>query len=617
MSRLPAGLLAALLLAGAARAQDQKKDEKKADSQEVDAKTKAAIQREVEKAKQDIRDEVRAEVQGAQSAAEFLGAVAEGPKLQFFELDGYFRVRGQLTDGLDLRGMDARGMPLFPTSTGTATGESLATANMRLRLEPTLNVSEHVRVRAQIDVFDNYVLGSSTSNLFFDPASPYPVPFYGSSRAIAQDDPRADRPAIAPKRVWAEVQTPVGLLSFGRMPSEWALGILTNAGAGIDSDYGDTVDRLQFALPPVTTPIGRLTFVPILDFDAEGTLHEDPHFGGGIGQPFDVQKRDDGRTYAVKAARLDTEDEVRRKLDRNEKSVNYGAYYNYRTERFVSPDWLTQGYAATSSRLEHTASYGHFLDLWFRLLKGKWRVEAEAVGVYGNVGGAFALDPDPLYPTDPSKFVVRPLGRVLLRQWGGSIVTEYKAAPNKLSLGLEVGAASGDDAPGFGNAEAGLTPGSFQQVPWGSLDGPQFGRPGDGAIRNFRFNPAYRVDLVLFRHILGQVTDALYVKPKLHWDVFPGLAFDGALVYSRALRSRSTPSARYDLNAPDPKTAALTDEGDANLGIEADGILTYTSGDGFQAFGQWGVLQPLGGLEHEGSSLSRGHFLGFGLAAKF
>ncbi len=645
MFRLLAGLAAALLLAGSARAQEKKTDaaetnaktkaaaappevEKKTESAEIDAKTKAAIQREVDKAKEDLRNEVRAEMQGAQSAAEFLGAVAEGPKLAFFELDGYYRVRGQLMDDLDLGGgKDASNHFLFPVPLGDPTHHStLSTANMRLRLEPTLNVSEHVRVRAQIDVLDNYVLGSSTSNLYDDPASPYPVPFYGSSRAVLQNDPRADRPAVSPKRAWAEVQTPVGLLSFGRMPSEWGLGILTSAGSGIDDDYGDTVDRIQFALPPVTTPIGRLTFVPILDFDAEGVLYTDPHFGPGVGQPFDAEPGDDGRTYGVKVARLDTDDEVRRKLERNETSVNYGAYYNYRTQRWVYPEWLTQGLATTypdttqsePARSEHVSAYAHVLDLWFRLQRPRWRIEAELVGVWGNIGKAWAFEVDPLTNqpvTDPTTGlqVIDDLGRVLLRQWGGSVVAEVKAIPNRLTFGVEVGAASGDDAPGFGTSRVGMTPSTpFGLALYGSLDGPQFGcttatpTSCDNTIRNFRFNPAYRVDLVLFRHILGQVTDAAYAKPKLRWEILPGLTLDAAVIYSRAIMAQSTPSA-----GPDGKGA------DASLGIEGDGVLTYTSGDGFQAFGEWGVLQPLKGLAAQGVNLSRGHFLAFGFAVKF
>src|SRR6266508_1152931 len=132
MSRLAAALAVFLLVPSAARAQDDKKPDA-----ELDAKTKAAIERAIEKAKEDVRNEVRAEIQGAQSAAEFLGAVAEGPKLEFFQVDGYYRFRGQLFKKLDLGGgRDASGRYLFPIPLDNPGGgrHTLATANMRLRM---------------------------------------------------------------------------------------------------------------------------------------------------------------------------------------------------------------------------------------------------------------------------------------------------------------------------------------------------------------------------------------------------------------------------------------------------------------------------------------------------
>jgi len=630
MSRLLAALAASLLLAASARAaQDDKKPvegdrkpaqgEKKPVEGELDARTRAAIEREIEKAKEDIRNEVRAEIQGAQSAAEFLGTVAEGPKLEFLQLDGYLRVRGQLMVNLDVSGAkDAAGYYLFPVPLQDPGGrDTLSTANMRFRFEPTLNVSEHVRVRAQIDVLDNYALGSSTSRLFDDPSSPYPVPFYGSSRVVTEGDPRTDRPAISPKRVWAEVQTPVGLLSFGRMPSEWGLGVLTHAGAGIDDDFGDTVDRIQFALPPVSTPIGRLVFVPIFDYDSEGVLYADPHFGSGVGQPIDADSADDARTYAVKVARLDTDDEVRRKVERNEASVNWGLYYNYRAERWAYPQWNEDGFGGSyepggstpgsygdTLTAVHRSAYAHVTDLWLRWVGPRLRLELEGAYVYGQIQNAAA---DAAAPATPE---------ILLRQWGGSVVAEYKVAPNKLTLGAEAGVASGDDAPGFGNVPgrvvaAGL-PNAGAPTPYGSVEGAQWRDGTDRSIYNFRFNPAYRVDLILWRHVLGQVTDAFYVKPTIRWDILPGLALDGAIVYSQALSSESTPSA-----VGDATTGALVDPGSAPLGVEADVTLRYTSGDGFQAWVDWGILQPLSGLESPGSDLSRAHFVQLGLAARF
>lgn len=603
MSRFAAALAAVLLVPLAARAQAEKKPD------EVDPKTKAAIDRAVEKAKEDLRNEVRQEIQGAQSAAEFIGAVSEGPKLQFLQMEGYFRTRGQLFNSLDLgAGRDAGGRYLFPVPFDQANGGSgrstFTSANMRLRLEPTMNVSEHVRVRAQIDVLDNHVLGSSTSALYDDPNAPYPAQFYGSSRVVSSgSDPRLNTPYVSPKRVWAEVQTPVGLLSFGRMPSEWGLGILANAGSGLDDDFGDSVDRIQFALPPVSTPIGRLVFIPILDFDNAGALMRQPWAPAGTGQPFAGDSGDAGYTFALKVARIDTKDEIRRKLDRNESSVNYGAYYNYRSQGYTYPDWNASGFdasfASTTGPVNavHRAAYAHVLDLWFRWLSPRWRVEAEVTGTTGSIGDARSDATQPAVP------------KVLLREWGGVLVVENKVLPNKLTLGGEVGFASGDTAPGFGNVPSyGPQPyGSAEGAQWGCIPNATGGCTLDRSIRNFSFNPAYRVDLILFREILGEVTDAMYIKPKLRWDIFPGLSLDTSLMYARAMEKASTPS--VDANGAG---------GSANLGIELDNQLTYSSGDGFHLWLQWGLLQALSGLKVQGGPTpGRANFLALGLATKF
>ena len=61
-------------------------------------------------------------------------------------------------------------------------------------------------------------------------------------------------------------------------------------------------------------------------------------------------------------------------------------------------------------------------------------------------------------------------------------------------------------------------------------------------IRNFRFNPAYRVDLILWREILQGVTDAFYLKPTARYEFIDGLAATASIVYSQAMYAASTPS---------------------------------------------------------------------------
>jgi uncharacterized protein (TIGR04551 family) len=138
----------------------------------------------------------------------------------------------------------------------------------------------------------------------------------------------------------------------------------------------------------------------------------------------------------------------------------------------------------------------------------------------------------------------------------------------------------------------------------GVLEGPQYGLNGDHDIRNFRFNPGYRIDLILWREILGQLTDAWYLKPWLRWDILSGLSYEGSLVYSQAMLARSTPS------------AIEGNGGHAPLGIELDNKFTYAADDGVTAWLHYGLLFPLDGFAG-GGSLTRAHAIRAGLALRF
>ena len=62
-----------------------------------------------------------------------------------------------------------------------------AGANMRLRLEPILNVSEDIKIKAQIDVLDNLVLGSQGNGI--DGAHILtPMPYLISAGKVTQNN---------------------------------------------------------------------------------------------------------------------------------------------------------------------------------------------------------------------------------------------------------------------------------------------------------------------------------------------------------------------------------------------------------------------------------------------
>jgi uncharacterized protein (TIGR04551 family) len=161
-----------------------------------------------------------------------------------------------------------------------------------------------------------------------------------------------------------------------------------------------------------------------------------------------------------------------------------------------------------------------------------------------------------------------------------------------------MGVASGDRAPGFGNHPGRRPlPGSLQAtdptaplagtVP-GDIDGPQYciaGATGgvcpynDTSLRNFQFSRDYHIDMILWREILGGVTDAYYVRPNVKYTVVEGFSIWAAGIYSGAIYQSSTPSGTSH-----------------NLGIELNAGISYRTEDGFFADAAYGVLFPLAGL---------------------
>jgi uncharacterized protein (TIGR04551 family) len=290
--------------------------------------------------------------------------------------------------------------------------------------------------------------------------------------------------------------------------------------------------------------------------------------------------------------RLDTDDELARKLEKGGSSWNGGLWYSYRAAGWeLTPTAGNPGdtSSATSASSLRRAANAHTVDAWTRFRTKRFRLEAEVAWIYGTVQDGL----DPAEVSTDRKVLVRELGAVLQADW--------RLSDGKLVLGAEAGYASGDGNPGLGNQ-----PGrGVAQL--GDIDGRQYA-VGDKLldVRNFRFNPAYRVDLVLWREILGNVTDCFYLKPTLSYDVFDGLSLRLALVYSQALFAASTPST---VHRP--------------LGLELDSGLHYVSDDGFHAWVDWGVLQPLDGLGYGpnrpagGEDLVRGHAIRTGLAVKF
>lgn len=182
-------------------------------------------------------------------------------------------------------------------------------------------------------------------------------------------------------------------------------------------------------------------------------------------------------------------------------------------------------------------------DVWGKTKIGPIAVEAEAVYLQGQT---FNFIP----PNSPTHLDVN--------QWGVAVETEVPL--NRITPGFDFGAASGDDEEG----------------------------PSDGDIDNFSFDRNYRPAFLLFRyiHVLDApkaVSNAVYVKPNVRWEIFDNFTVDAGVLYAQTLAE------------------AATYEG-GPYGTELDVGATWRLYEDFEAGVRYGLLAPGSALRPSTSS---------------
>ena len=112
------------------------------------------------------------------------------------------------------------------------------------------------------------------------------------------------------------------------------------------------------------------------------------------------------------------------------------------------------------------------------------------------------------------------------------LASELRLYRDALFVGFETGGATGDQAE---------APGQYLNYRWHFVQQPT----GDHTMNDFHFSPDYHVDEILFRHILGTVTNAVYIKPQAAYWFDLGrtraLGLNGSIIYSMAQVPVSTP----------------------------------------------------------------------------
>ena len=492
-------------------------------------------------------------------------------EFQLFELNGYYRFRGDWFKKFNLGfDSDAEGGAPFPeplACTPTEGGmtkpceNTIKSANMRLRLEPIIHLDEKTSVHIQADLLDNVVYGSTpdgwqgTGGLR---RPDVPIGAFSDNQAPPEGGRNHLRDSIAIRRAWAEVETPFGLLKFGRQPNHWGTGIYANAGGedpihgtyDLDSDYGDTVDRVSF---DGGIPGTRLRASIAMDWaSTQPTAGQTDLFADRTdGQPWDLDDNDDANQWTFVVSRLDSPGDFVDRVLAGEAVLNMGGMLVYRSQKWEQtggligepPDpefFVPRGYTA------------YVPDFWLHFGVGDLDLELEGVGVLGSVDHLDDLGVNE---------------EIDLRQFGAVLRFLYHFLDRDLRLGLEGGFASGDQ---WDNEPQGATHYTNRRP---------FPGEGDETMNAFIFDPDYDIDLILFRELLGAVTNAIYMRPTFSYDITDRFRMKIQNVTSFVHKRVSTPG------------------NGMMYGVEFDADFEYHN-DGFSAGIAYGVLFPLGALDH-------------------
>jgi len=504
-----------------------------------------------------------------------------------FEHHGLFRFRPEMLFGGDL----GPGASAVPEPLGLATGvdpdaSALTWASMRLRYEPTMFIGAALEIHLGLDAFDNYVLGSHpaaagrpdlVTDLLGDSQSP------PSSGDVGWKDALIVREAWMRWNAFDTVD-----LRAGRMADHYGLGIYRNGGDCEDCDYGTIVDRVG-----VGFTVSGFRIEAAWEFTAVGATTDlafatDRAAGG---QAKDLGQEDDVSTYVVKVGRFPVtlaELTARAELldDKREWAVDWSIFSAFIDQPRSSSEQIdeasvecaAQGELANGQPIQGYDCIRLFQRDAFFWRPGLWlkaegrpsfdesiRFELELAGVFGEVTHPQRL----LAGDDEISKTFQGLGLAVELEWHSGA----------LGLGLGTGFATGDDGEHIG-----------------VLDGQDVVDPDDDAyatndalrsnknITSFFFNRDYHIDQILFRQVIGAVTNAAYFKPWVSAEVLRTddmmltVRFDA--LYALAMRPSGTP-------------------GDGNSwGLELDAKVMLDLTSGFNASLAVGLLVPLDALDN-------------------
>jgi uncharacterized protein (TIGR04551 family) len=367
--------------------------------------------------------------------------------------------------------------------------------NQRMLLEPSFIINDKVKLVMQLDLLRNVTFGSNenvrvpvalverspsdqeqidtvnlnsfdlrTGNIFSQEMS------YTDAILQEEVDP------VRIRRLYGEVKLPIGVLRAGRQGSNFGLGIFSNDGDGLDSDFGDTYDRILFA-----TKAGP--YVPVLVYDK--VVEDD----------YKVADTDVHQFVFVNY--------IKNITWKTHNAFDAGLYLMHRTQQ--STDAKIFAY-----------------DLWFRFNLGGFRLESETAALQGKFT---AFDHDTVSDLKENGL---PTG-----EGGGKVTVDAYINAEEFWYETEqwgVGAGFGFSSPADPNPENEFSSSSAGQIALakGLAEGDEESAQSsidfiNAVVENqsafgthaysFPFDPDYNVDLIVWEILMGgAVKNGIYAK---------------------------------------------------------------------------------------------------------
>ncbi len=439
------------------------------------------------------------------------------------DLHGHFRSRTEMLSGIRLVKDVQQLPPRLDLRHGSdsvlpgASGGKMATADLRLRIDPTLHIGEWFDINSQIDLAGATVLGGDNNPTIADREARAVENLSGMP---SQGDVRN---AAAVRRLWVHARL-FGLaeLEIGRTGDHFGLGMLRNAGGDLLGDFQSDVDRVSLR--------GDLFGLRLmLARDSLGTLP----FASTLPNAFDhkaesriVQTGTGSIAYGLEDAADVTRwvAEITGGKLNGEPGLKWSAAAQYQTQDVASRA-DHEDCIANASCDQLVPRNGRLIIAqlaldWNGTLGGSpLRLQGESAGIYGSFGR-----------TDPRSGTESPL---LLLSAGAAFKAKWQRGLGDVLV--DAGFASGDRSGGFGvldtdnlrnGAELSASPKTFSS--------------------GFHFHRNYRVDGLLFRDLIGAVANAWYLKPAYRYELLDkghgdSLALELGLLAAVAASSEATP----------------------------------------------------------------------------